>query len=77
MGFKVKKYSYRCRELWYTSKMYTGTMCSFLDGKIKLIGDASLSRRDFSRVIKPLNLFGVNINSHNKMLPINLKEQIY
>ena len=28
--------------------------------KIKLIGDRSLSKRDFSRVIKPLKKFGVN-----------------
>ena len=31
--------------------------------KVKLIGDKSLSKRDFSRVIKPLRLFGVNIKS--------------
>ena len=31
--------------------------------KVKLIGDKSLSKRDFSRVIKPLKLFGVNIKS--------------
>ena len=29
--------------------------------KVKLIGDKSLSKRDFSRVIKPLKLFGANI----------------
>ena len=33
------------------------------DKKVKLIGDKSLSKRDFSRVIKPLNLFGVNLKS--------------
>ena len=31
--------------------------------KIKLIGDKSLSKRDFSRVTKPLKLFGANIKS--------------
>ncbi len=40
--------------------------------KIKLIGDKSLSRRDFSRVIKPLRLFGVNIKSNNNKLPIEI-----
>ncbi len=40
--------------------------------KIKLIGDKSLSRRDFSRVIKPLRLFGVNIKSKNNLLPIEI-----
>ena len=40
--------------------------------KIKLIGDKSLSKRDFSRVIKPLRLFGVNIKSKNNCLPIEI-----
>ncbi len=39
---------------------------------VKLIGDKSLSRRDFSRVIKPLKLFGVNIKSKNNLLPIEI-----
>ena len=36
---------------------------------IKLIGDKSLSRRDFSRVIKPLSMIGVNFKSKNNKLP--------
>ncbi len=40
--------------------------------KVKLIGDKSLSKRDFSRVIKPLKLFGVNIKSKNNLLPIEI-----
>ncbi len=40
--------------------------------RVKLIGDKSLSRRDFSRVIKPLRLFGVNITSRNNCLPIEI-----
>ena len=40
--------------------------------KIKLIGDKSLSKRDFSRVIKPLKLFGANIKSKNDFLPIEI-----
>ncbi len=40
--------------------------------KVKLIGDKSLSRRDFSRVIKPLRLFGANIKSKNGKLPIEI-----
>ena len=39
---------------------------------VKLIGDKSLSKRDFSRVIKPLKLFGVNIKSKNNSLPIEI-----
>ena len=40
--------------------------------KITLIGDNSLSRRDFSRVVKPLRLFGANINSNNNKLPVSI-----
>ncbi len=40
--------------------------------KIKLIGDKSLSKRDFSRVINPLRLFGSNIKSKNNLLPIEI-----
>ncbi len=38
--------------------------------KIKLIGDKSLSKRDFSRVTLPLKLFGANIKSKKNSLPI-------
>ncbi len=41
--------------------------------KIKLIGDKSLSRRDFLRVIKPLRLFGANIKSKKNTLPITIQ----
>ena len=35
-------------------------------------GDKSLSSRDFGRVIKPLNLFGVKISSKNNKLPLKI-----
>ena len=42
--------------------------------KIKLIGDKSLSKRDFSRVIKPLKKFGADFYPKNKnTLPIYIK----
>ncbi len=41
--------------------------------KIKLIGDKSLSKRDFSRVTKPLKLFGANIKSKKNFLPVNIQ----
>ncbi len=40
--------------------------------EIKLIGDKSLSKRDFSRVTNPLKLFGANISSYKKSLPIKI-----
>ena len=45
--------------------------------KINLIGDKSLSRRDFYRVIKPLNLFGLKIKSKNGKLPIEFQGNNY
>ena len=41
--------------------------------KIKLIGDKSLSKRDFSRVTLPLKLFGANIKSRKNSLPIDIQ----
>ncbi len=40
------------------------------ENKFKLIGDKSLSKRDFSRVIKPLNKFGIKFLSNNNKLPL-------
>ena len=41
--------------------------------KIKLIGDKSLSKRDFLRVIKPLEKFGASFTSNYGKLPIVIK----
>ena len=41
--------------------------------KIKLIGDKSLSKRDFSRVTKPLKKFGANIKSKKNRLPVEIQ----
>ena len=38
--------------------------------KIKLIGDKSLSKRDFLRVTKPLEKFGANFKTKSGKLPI-------
>ncbi len=40
------------------------------DRTIKLVGDKSLSKRDFSRVVIPLNKFGINFRSKNNKLPL-------
>ena len=40
-------------------------------------GDKSLSKRDFSRVIKPLNFFGVKIRSKKNKLPLILQGTNY
>ncbi len=41
--------------------------------KIKLIGDKSLSKRDFARVTNPLKLFGANIKTKKNSLPVEIK----
>ena len=38
--------------------------------KVKIIGDKSLSKRDFLRVTKPLKKFGANFKTNNGKLPI-------
>ena len=40
---------------------------------IKIIGDKSLSKRDFSRIIKPLEKFGAKFISNKGKLPIIIK----
>ena len=41
--------------------------------KVRLIGDKSLSKRDFLRVIKPLKKFGAKFNSNHGKLPIKIQ----
>ena len=71
-GFKIKKNT-------IINAGNSGTLARLILGllvkskfRVKLIGDKSLSRRDFSRVIKPLRLFGVNIKSKKNLLPIEI-----
>ena len=72
-GFKIKKkHILNAGNSGTLARCITG-LCSGINGKIKLVGDESLSRRDFSRVITPLRLFGVNIKSNKNNLPIELK----
>ncbi len=43
------------------------------DKKIKIIGDKSLSKRDFKRVADPLRKFGAKLNlTNNRNLPLNI-----
>ena len=41
--------------------------------KIKIVGDKSLSKRDFNRIAKPLKKFGANIKLTRKGLPLTIK----
>ena len=40
---------------------------------IKIVGDKSLSKRDFSRITEPLKLFGANISSNKNKLPVTIR----
>jgi len=71
-GFKIKKnITINAGNSGTLARCILG-LCSAIKHKIRLIGDKSLSKRDFSRVIKPLNSFGVNIKSKNGMLPLEI-----
>ena len=41
--------------------------------KIKIIGDQSLSKRDFKRIINPLEKFGAKLKSNSGKLPITIQ----
>jgi len=71
-GFKIKKNTVLNAGNSGTLARCILGLSSAINGKIKLIGDESLSKRDFYRVIKPLNLFGINIKSNKGMLPLEL-----
>ncbi len=72
-GFKIKKNTIiNAGNSGTLARCFLG-LCSSINKEIKLVGDRSLSKRDFLRVIKPLNLFGVNIKSKKGLLPIKFK----
>jgi len=52
-------------------------LLSSCNKSIKIKGDKSLSQRDFSRIIKPLNIFGVKIKSKNSKLPVTYQGTKY
>ena len=76
-GFGLNNFNIRKRETINAGN--SGTLARLILGllvkskfSIRLVGDKSLSKRDFSRVIKPLRLFGVNIKSKKNSLPIDI-----
>ena len=57
----------------------SGTLARLIAGllvnakkKVKITGDESLSRRDFTRITEPLKYFGVNIKTKNNGLPLTI-----
>ena len=58
------------------SGTFARLLCGALAGNImnvKVTGDSSLSKRDFSRVVKPLELFGINIKTNRNKMPITIR----
>ena len=72
---------YRYKKNLVINAQNSGTLGRLISGMlidtpfpIKIIGDKSLSKRDFTRVTKPLSKFGANFQLHNNCnLPLNVK----
>ena len=47
------------------------------DKEVKIVGDNSLSKRDFTRIIKPMKQFGVKILSNECRLPLIIRGNKY
>ena len=48
-------------------------ICAKIKNQVKIVGDKSLSKRDFSRVTEPLKNFGLKIKSNNGFLPVKIQ----
>ncbi len=53
------------------ARLILGLLVNFKK-RAKIIGDRSLSKRDFSRVTEPLKLFGANISTNHQNLPVEI-----
>ena len=72
-GYKYKKnITINARNSGTLGRLIMGTLID-TPYKIKIIGDNSLSKRDFNRIAEPLNKFGADINLTNKGLPLTIK----
>ena len=76
-GLGLSGYKIRGKKALYAGN--SGTLARLILGllinlnqEIKILGDKSLSKRDFSRVTNPLKLFGAIINANNKKLPVKI-----
>jgi 3-phosphoshikimate 1-carboxyvinyltransferase len=72
--------SYRYKKNLILNTGNSGTLARLIMGllihsshKIKIVGDKSLSKRDFLRVSKPLKKFGAKIKTNSGKLPILIK----
>ena len=58
------------------ARLFCGVLAK-AEKDIKIIGDESLSKRDFSRITKPLSLFGIKFSSNKNKLPLLIKGTKY
>tara|TARA_B100001564_G_scaffold345939_1_gene345179 strand:+ start:1496 stop:2815 length:1320 start_codon:yes stop_codon:yes gene_type:complete len=73
-GYKIKKnLILDAKNSGTLGRLILGSLVNYKE-KIKLIGDKSLSKRDFKRVTDPLSKFGVYFKLHKgKNLPLHIK----
>ena len=71
-GFKYKqKLTLNCGNSGTLGRLILGLLVHS-KSKVKIIGDKSLSKRDFNRVVKPLSKFGANFKIKSGNLPITV-----
>ena len=82
IGNGLNGYNFKCNTIIDAGN--SGTLARLVLGllaksnkSVIIKGDKSLSKRDFSRVIKPLNYFGVKIRSKKNKLPLILQGTNY
>ena len=71
-GFKYKNVTLNAGNSGTLARLIMGLLVHSKN-EIKIIGDKSLSKRDFYRVIKPLKKFGASFKSNSGKLPIVVK----
>ena len=54
------------------ARLILGLLVNFTK-KVTLVGDKSLSLRDFSRVTEPLKMFGAQVTSNKNKLPVSIR----
>ena len=65
-GYETKKTKIDAGNSGTLARLILGLLIN-AKNEIKIIGDKSLSKRDFSRITEPLKEFGVNIYSNKKV----------
>ena len=71
-GFKFKSgIKLNAKNSGTAARLIIGLLANY-EKKIKIIGDKSLSKRDFKRITDPLSKFGVDFKLKKKTLPLTI-----